>query len=88
MLKQADKILCMDANMRETTVDLLESLAECQGRFIWNCAQKYKNVKVTIRDYKNKCQDHMIDYINKLLFEQNKNVICAFSEYKMACKLV
>jgi hypothetical protein len=39
----------MDANLRETTVDLIESFVGEQGKLVWNNYKKYTNIKTKIR---------------------------------------
>lgn len=39
----------MDANTRDSTVDLLESLMGTTSRFVWNSAKKYSDVAVTLK---------------------------------------
>ena len=74
----------MDANMCETTVDLIQGLTNNEGTYVWNDYKKYQNIDVNLRELKTKCQDNMLEYVKDLLLVQNKNVICSFSERNMA----
>lgn len=74
----------MDANMCETTVDLIQGLTNKEGSYVWNDYKKYQNIDVNLRELKTKCQDNMLEYVKDLLLVQNKNVICSFSERNMA----
>jgi hypothetical protein len=47
----------MDANLRETTVDLIEHLAETKGHYVWNDAKKYTNINACIKAYKHGLYD-------------------------------
>ena len=77
----------MDANLRETTVDLIEHLAETKGHYVWNDAKKYTNINACIKAYKHGLYDGLFNQISDLL-AYNKNVIGTISEYKLAARLV
>lgn len=76
----------MDANLRETSVDLIENLAETKGHYVWNDAKKYTHINAYIKNFKHGQHDEVFKHIDDLL-TNNKNVIGTFSEYKVALRL-
>ena len=68
MLKISEKSLCMDANLRETTVDLIESFVGEQGKLVWNNFKKYTHIKTKIRPLLLGKQDLILEHINDVVF--------------------
>jgi hypothetical protein len=60
MIRSADKVVCLDANLHETTMDLIDDIRGETGKLIWNNHKTYGDVNVTIRKFKRNGIDHLI----------------------------
>ena len=60
LIKSANKVVALDANLHESTMDLINELRGETGHLFWNAKKTYAGVSVEMRKFQRNGLDDML----------------------------
>jgi hypothetical protein len=75
LIKYSKKVICLDANLNETTIELLDSIRGTTGNLVWNSHALHGDYNVYLRKFRRGGIDHILKTFEEAVVNKNRNVI-------------